>query len=77
VGIVEVHEILRASMVIQLKDLLTQYNLLEKVMPYVKDEGANLNTLIVALISIVSCVPFFLPQPYDINYYGHAMSRCC
>jgi hypothetical protein len=77
VGIFEVHETLGATIVVQLKDLLTQYNLLNKVITYVKNESANLNTPIVALTSIVSCVPPLLPQPYATNYYGHAMSKCC
>jgi hypothetical protein len=57
VGIFEVHEITSATMVVQLRDLLIQYELLDKVITYVKDEGADLNSLITTLISIVSCVP--------------------
>ncbi len=76
VGIFDVHETLRATMAIQLKDFLTQYNLLNKVIAYVKVEGTNLNTLIVALTNIVSCVRFLLPQPYTNYYYGHVVSKC-
>jgi len=76
VRIFEVHETLRVSMVVQLKDLLTQYNLLGKGITYVKDEGVNLNTTTTALTSIVSYVFLLLPQPYIINYYGHATSKC-
>jgi hypothetical protein len=28
-----------------------------------------------ALMSINSCAPFILPQPYVAIYYGHAMSK--
>lgn len=42
-----------------------------------KDEGANLSTLTMALTSIVSCVPPMLSQPYATISYGHAMSKCC
>jgi hypothetical protein len=77
VGIFEVHKTLRATMAIQFKDLLVRYNLLDKIIAYVKDEGANLNTFTIALISIVSCVLLLLPQPYTISCYGHAMSKCC
>jgi hypothetical protein len=52
VEIFEVHETLKATMAIQLKDLVTQYNLWDKVITYVKDEGVNLNTPTTALTSI-------------------------
>ncbi len=76
VGIFEVHEALRATMVIQSKDLFAHYDLLDKVIAYVKDEGANLNTFTITLSSIMSCVPLLLPQPYVINCYEYAMSKC-
>jgi hypothetical protein len=44
-------------MVVQLKDLFAQYELLDKVITYIKDEGANFNTFITTLTSIVSYVP--------------------
>jgi hypothetical protein len=64
-------------MAIQCKDVLVLYNFLDKIITYVKDEGANLNTLTMTLINIISCAPLFLPQPYVISCYGHAMSKCC
>ncbi len=57
IGIFEVHETASATMVVQLRDFLIPYELLDKVIAYVKDEGADLNTLIITLTSIVSCVP--------------------
>lgn len=63
-------------MAIQLKDLMTQFNLCDKVIMYVKDEHANLNTLITTLMKIVSCTPFMLLMPYSITRYGHAMPKC-
>jgi hypothetical protein len=64
-------------MVVQLEDLLIWYELLDKVIPYVEDEGVNLNTLTTTLISIVSCVPLQLTQHYVAIYYGHVMLKCC
>jgi hypothetical protein len=40
-----------------------------KVIAYVKDKGAQLNTLKNALTNIVSCVPLMLPQSYASSYY--------
>jgi len=65
------------AMAIQLKDLLASYILLDKVITYVKDEGANLNTFTTTLTNIVCYVYLLLPQPYVISCYGHAMSKCC
>jgi hypothetical protein len=45
VGIFKVHETLRATMVLQSKDLLAWYDLLDEIIAYVKDEGATSNTL--------------------------------
>jgi hypothetical protein len=40
---------------------------------YVKDEGANLNTLITVLMKIISCTPFMLLMSYS----SHVMPKCC
>jgi hypothetical protein len=64
-------------MVVQLKDLFIWYELLDKVIAYVKDEGANLNTFTTTLTSIISCVPLQLPQPYVAICYGYVMLKCC
>jgi hypothetical protein len=63
VGLFEVHETTRAIMAIQLKALLAWYELLDKVIAYVKDENANMNTLTMALTNIVSCDPFMFCNP--------------
>lgn len=57
----EVHETLGVAMVVQFEDLLAWYNLLDKVIAYVKNKGANLNTFVMALTNILSCIPFLLP----------------
>jgi hypothetical protein len=76
-GIFKVPETNGVVMAMQLKKLLSQYELLDKVIMYVKDEGANLSTFTTALTIIISCVPLSLPQPYAIVYYEHAMFKCC
>jgi len=40
IGIFEVHETSIVAMVLQLKDLLTHFDLCDKVITYTKDEGA-------------------------------------
>jgi hypothetical protein len=75
-GIFEIHETIGVTMALQLKDLLIQYDLLDKGISYVKDGCANLNTPIMILIRIVPCAPFMLPQLYVVCY-DHAMFKCC
>jgi hypothetical protein len=43
---------------LQLKDLFSPFDLSNKIMSYMKDEGANLKNLTNALINIVLCVSF-------------------
>jgi hypothetical protein len=50
VSIFKVHDIIKV--------FLDSFDLFEKIIPYVKDEGFNLNTLSNALTTVVSCVPF-------------------
>jgi hypothetical protein len=47
-------------MATQVKDLLSLYNLLDKVMAYIKDEGSNLTILIRKLYSIITCAQLAL-----------------
>jgi hypothetical protein len=48
-------------MATQVKDLLSLYNLLDKAMAYIKNEGGNLTILIKKLSFIVTCPPLALP----------------
>jgi hypothetical protein len=44
--------------------LFGQYGLKNKIIAYVKDEGSNLNTMIIALKSIVKCEIFGLDESF-------------
>jgi hypothetical protein len=57
-----------------MKMLLVEFNLTNK---YVKDEGANLNFLITAFISIVSHELLHLFQPFVSFCFGHVMPKAC
>jgi hypothetical protein len=60
VSIFEIHDIINGAITNQIKYLLDSFGLLKKIIPYVKDEGSNLNTLTNALTTVVSCAPFLL-----------------
>jgi hypothetical protein len=59
------------------KVFLAKFNLTDKVIAYVKDEGINLNSFTTALTFIVSCEPLQLPQPFVIFCFGHVMAKAC
>jgi hypothetical protein len=62
-GIFEVHEIIWVTMALQLKDLLVQYNLFDKVIAYAKDKGTIVNTFTITLTNIMFWVNAF----YNVN----------
>ncbi len=45
VGLFEAINTSRVAMVAQVKDFLSSYNLLDKLIVYVKDKGGNMSTL--------------------------------
>jgi hypothetical protein len=60
-------------MTMQLNDVLVKHRLNIHVLPYVKDEGINLATM----IYVVSCEILGLLAPFIGSCWGHAMSKCC
>lgn len=66
-----------ATLAKQMKVLLIEFYLISKVIVYVKDERANLNSLIVTLIFVVSCEHLQLFQLFTSFCFGHVMSKTC
>jgi hypothetical protein len=64
-------------MALQVKDLLSSYNLLTKLITYVKYKGGNLSTLTQVLTLVVSCCPLGLAIPWQRLCFGHAFSKAC
>jgi len=67
----------RIVMFAQVKERLLSYNLLEKLITYMKDKGDNLSILTRALSFVVSCVPLKLAAPWQGSCFGHAFSKTC
>jgi hypothetical protein len=59
-GLFEVNDTFGVVMVAQVKELLSCYNLLDKLIAYMKDKRGNLSTLAITLSSMVSYVPLKL-----------------
>jgi len=57
VGLFEAIDMFRVAMVVQIKDFLSSYNLQNKLIVYVKDEGGKLSTLGQVFFSIVNYGP--------------------
>jgi len=74
-GIFEVQNTTCATMANQVKVLLDYFELLDKVITYVKDKGSNLNTLTNALTNVVYYSPLQLACPFVGSCFGHAMSK--
>jgi uncharacterized membrane protein YccF (DUF307 family) len=53
------------------------YNLLDKIIAYVKNEGGNLSTLAWTLTFIVSCTLLASVAPWQRSCFGHASSKTC
>jgi hypothetical protein len=64
VGLFEAIDMFGVIMAMQMKELLSLYNLLDKLITYVKDKDGNLSTLVWALISVVSYGPPTLVVPW-------------
>jgi len=77
IGLFETPNIFGAAFVKQMKVLLAKFNLTNKVIAYVKDEGFTLNSLKTAFTFIVSCEPLQLVQPFASVYFGHVTSKIC
>jgi hypothetical protein len=73
----EAIDMARIAMALQVKDILSSYNLLDKLFAHVKDEGDNLSTLAQAMSFVVSCVPLTIITPYQRSYFGHVFSKAC
>lgn len=62
IGLFEAADTTGVTLAESVKGLLKSFGLTNKILAYVKDEGANLNTLVVTLCFVVSCKPLQFDQ---------------
>jgi hypothetical protein len=77
IGLFEVHETTRLSMINQLCSLLEKYDLMHCMIAFVKSEGNNLMSMATTLHSIVDCRPLKLQRVCEGMCFGHIMSKAC
>jgi hypothetical protein len=58
-------------------DLLNKYDLMKKIIGYVKDEIFNLNIMTPTLKFVVSCDILSLIESFQGSCFGHAFSKAC
>jgi hypothetical protein len=77
VGVFQVQNIIVVAMTNQVIFLFNSFDLLNKIIVYVKSKGLNLNTLIKGLkfIVYVYCSPFQLLAPFIKLCFSHAKSK--
>jgi len=56
-------------------ELLDNYASRRKIIAYVKDEGSNINTMTIALKSIVNCDLLGLEEKFHGTCFGHAFCQ--
>jgi uncharacterized membrane protein YccF (DUF307 family) len=56
-------------------DFLLSFNLLDKLIVYMKDEGGNLSTLAWAFTSMVKCVSLALTIPWQGSCFEHVLNK--
>jgi len=76
-GLFEAIDKFRVAMVIQVKEILLSYNLLDKLITYMKDEGGNMSTLARALSFVVNCAPLKLAALWQGSCFGHTFNKTC
>jgi len=62
---------------LKIEELLDSYALRRKIIAHVKDKESNLNTMTIALKSIVSCDMLGLEENFQGFCFGHAFSKAC
>ncbi len=78
VGLFEVHDTNRVSMVGQLESLFGKYDFMHHVITFMEDEGNNLTSMVMALHeSVINYQTLKLQKVYEGMCFGHIMFKAC
>jgi hypothetical protein len=77
IGLSEATETIGQALAVNLSNLLDSFGLTNKIIKFVKDEGANLNAMTLALKFIVSCDILRWEESFNRGCFGHAFSKAC
>ncbi len=73
IEIFETINIFSIIMVAKVWQLLDKFFLTQKIVAYIKDEGANLATCVAALNYVVSCNTSGMFTPFNESCFGHVL----
>lgn len=77
IEIFETINIFSIIMVAKVWQLLDRFFLTQKIVAYIKDEGANLATCVTALNYVVSCKTLGMFKPFNESFFGHILFSDC
>jgi len=77
VGLFEASETTSWVLARNLTKLLDEYDLRKKIIAYVKDEGANLNAMIVISKSMVDYEVLNMEESFQGGCFGHLFYKAC
>ncbi len=77
IGLFEVPNTFGVALVKIVKPLIIQFQLVDKVLVYVKNKDSNFNTLENVLSITTSCKLLELEKPFIGTYFDHVMNKVC
>jgi len=77
IGLFETTKTIGQTLARNLNELLDSYNLRKKIIIYVKDEGANLNAMTMALKIVINYDVLELEESFNGTCFGCAFSKTC
>jgi hypothetical protein len=72
IGLLEAIETTSQTLIRNLRKLMDSYGLSKKIIVYVKDEGANLNSMTITFKFVVNCEVLGLEESFNGTCFGHA-----
>ncbi len=71
------HETIGSAMALWFEVVIEKIDLIQCVIVVVKMEGNKIETMVVALQSIIDCEPLKIFQVHEDNYSKHVMAKAC
>jgi hypothetical protein len=66
-----------ATMALKLWELIDKFSLIDKILAYVKDEGANFQSCATILTYVVLCRTLGMLEPFHKSSFRHDLSKIC
>jgi hypothetical protein len=77
IGLFEATTTNNATIVLKLQEFIDKFSLADKILAYVKDEGANFQSCATTLTYVVLCRTLGMLEPFHESSFRHALSKIC